>query len=183
MRVLNEPHGPPAIAVPTAKRRPSAKPKAVAAGHAALVERASHNTLAANPLVGIRRKDLLSAMSTLVGRLAGQPGAVTGQYAKLLGEHVASQPAALRRGFPPSATVVSRIGRGPRNAMFRRMLQSYLALGTTLDRCVDEAKMDPAATERARFAVSLVVDASHRPTRSPAIPRHCRSWSTRRGRA
>jgi polyhydroxyalkanoate synthase len=39
------------------------------------------------------------------------------------------------------------------------MLQSYVALGTALDRCVDEARMDAASTERARFAVSLFVDA------------------------
>ena len=67
--------------------------------------------------------------------------------------------------------------------MFRRMLQSYLALGTTLDRCVDEAKMDPAATERARFAVSLVVDALAPTNPIAGNPRHCRSWSTRKGRA
>ncbi len=144
-----------AAPVRKAKRKPAAKPAAV---HAALVERASQNTLAANPLVGIRRKDILAATSTLVGRLARQPRAVTGQYAKLVGEY--ARIAAGRSTLAPAAG--DRRFADPAwtdNAMFRRMLQSYVALGKTLDRCVDEAKMDPAATERARFAVSLFVDA------------------------
>jgi polyhydroxyalkanoate synthase len=141
--------------VRTAKRKPAAKP---AATHAALVERASHNTLAANPLVGIRSKDIVAAMSTLVGQLARQPRSVSGQYAKLLGEYAriavgrsTLAPAAGDRRFADPAWTD--------NAMFRRMLQSYVAIGKTLDRCVDEAKLDPVATDRARFAVSLFVDA------------------------
>ena len=45
------------------------------------------------------------------------------------------------------------------SAAFRRLLQAYVALAGGLDRCVDEAKLDPAATDRARFVVSLIVDA------------------------
>ena len=43
--------------------------------------------------------------------------------------------------------------------MFRRVLQSYLATGKAIDRCVDQAHLDPANTERARFVTSLFVDA------------------------
>ena len=43
--------------------------------------------------------------------------------------------------------------------MFRRLLQAYVALCTSLDRCVDEAKMDATTAERARFVVSLFEDA------------------------
>jgi polyhydroxyalkanoate synthase subunit PhaC len=146
---------PVAAPVRTAKRKPAAKP---AAAHAALVERASQNTLAANPLVGIRRKDIIAAMSTLVGRLARQPRAVSGQYAKLLGEY--ARIAAGRSTLAPTAGDRRFVDPAwTDNAMFRRMLQSYVALGATLDRCVDEAKMDSVNTERARFAVSLFVDA------------------------
>ncbi len=54
----------------------------------ALIERASANTLALNPLVGIRRKDVLAAATTLAGRLASRPKVVSGAYAKLLGDYV-----------------------------------------------------------------------------------------------
>jgi polyhydroxyalkanoate synthase len=124
----------------------------------ALAERASQSTLAANPLVGIRRKDVAAAMSTLVGRLARQPGVMTGQYAKLLAEY--ARIAAGRSTLAPASG--DRRFSDPAwrdNAIFRRMLQTYVALGSTLDRCVDEAKMDPASTERARYAVSMFIDA------------------------
>ena len=43
--------------------------------------------------------------------------------------------------------------------MFRRLLQAYVALGDSLNGCVDEAGMDARNADRARFAVSLFVDA------------------------
>src|SRR6185295_6163361 len=46
-----------------------------------------------------------------------------------------------------------------KSAVFRRLVQAYVALCTSLDRCVDEAKMDATDTERARFVVSLFEDA------------------------
>ena len=67
-----------AAPVRKAKRKPAAKPAAV---RAALVERASQNTLAANPLVGIRRKDILAAIPTsrnAAGIQALIPGMNTG---------------------------------------------------------------------------------------------------------
>jgi polyhydroxyalkanoate synthase len=125
---------------------------------AALAEHATQHTLATNPLVGVRRKDVFAAATTLVGRLAAKPRIVGGQYAKLLGESVriATGHSTLHapdgdRRFADSAWTD--------NAIFRRMLQSYVALGNSLDRCIDEARMDPAAASRARFAVSVVVDA------------------------
>ena len=38
-------------------------------------------------------------------------------------------------------------------------MQTYVALCTSLDRCVDEAKIDATTAERARFVVSLFEDA------------------------
>ena len=42
---------------------------------------------------------------------------------------------------------------------YRALAQCYLAWAATLNRFVDEAKMDKHDAERARFVVSLVVDA------------------------
>ncbi len=147
----------------TAKKGETAAPrragkKEAAAAPLELALHASHNTLAANPLVGIRRKELLATASTLLGRLVRQPRAVSRQYGKFLGEllHVATgrsaiAPAAGDRRFADPKWADS--------AAFRRLLQAYVALGKTLDACVDEAHLDPTNTDRARFVVSLLVDA------------------------
>jgi polyhydroxyalkanoate synthase len=124
----------------------------------ALAEIAVRNTLAANPLIGLRRKDVLAAATTLLAQLARQPRMLARQYANFVGEcaHIATGRSTLsaaagdRRFADPAWTS---------NAAFRRLLQSYVALGRTFDRCVDQAGMDPAGTERARFITSLFVDA------------------------
>ena len=119
---------------------------------------AARNTLAANPLVGIRRKDVLAAASMLLTHLARQPRAVSRQYGKFLGELLqvatgrsALAPAGGDRRFADAAWSDS--------AAFRRLLQAYVALGKSLDACVDDAQLDATNTDRARFVVSLLVDA------------------------
>jgi len=124
----------------------------------ALAEHAAQHTIAVNPLVGIRRKDMLAAATALVGSLARQPRTISTQYAKLLRDYaliaagrsnLAAAPGD-RRFADPAWTG---------NAVFRRVLQSYVALGQSVDRCVGEANLDTWSAERARFATSLLVDA------------------------
>ena len=124
----------------------------------ALVEGATRNALAVNPLIGIRRKDVLSAATKLVGYLARHPRMVSGQYAKLLTEYTriavgrsTLAPAQGDRRFADPAW--------SGNAIFRRLLQAYVATGKSLDHCIDGIRMDPVNAERARFVASLFVDA------------------------
>ena len=159
------------MTTPRTTSRGPAKPTATPANRArkssrirrapgALAEHATQHTLATNPLVGVRRKDVFAAATTLVGRLAAKPRIVGGQYAKLLGESVriATGHSTLHapdgdRRFADSAWTDS--GDIPAHAPVL-----YVALGKLLlYRCIDEARMDPAAASRARFAVSVVVDA------------------------
>ncbi|HEY2907112.1 MAG TPA: alpha/beta fold hydrolase [Vicinamibacterales bacterium] len=123
-----------------------------------LAEQAVHHTLALNPLIGVRRKEIVGAAATLMKHLARRPQVASTQYARLMaegariaiGSSTLTMPAGDRRFADPAWTG---------NAMFRRMLQSYVAVCSSLDRCVDEAKMNSASTERARFVVSLFEDA------------------------
>jgi polyhydroxyalkanoate synthase len=140
--------------VKTKSLRPSTR--GTAAG--VLAERAAQNALAVNPLIGIRRKEVLAAATGLAGSLARHPLSVSTQYAKLLAEYariaagrstVAPEPGDRRFADPAWNG----------NAMFKRLLQSYFATGKAIERCVDEAHLDPASTERARFVTSLFVDA------------------------
>jgi polyhydroxyalkanoate synthase len=112
----------------------------------------------ANTTAMIRHKEVLAAASMLQAQLVRQPAMVSRQYAKFLGElgRVAAgrstlAPAKGDRRFTDSAWTDG--------AGFRRLLQAYIALGQSLDACVDGAKLDPVAAGRARFVTSLYVDA------------------------
>ncbi len=127
-------------------------------GQAALAEHAAHHTLAVNPLIGIRRSEVLATAKTLAGHVVREPRMLSRQYARFLADcaqvlagrsSLAPQPG--DRRFTDAAWSES--------AVFRRLVQTYVALCTSLDRCVDEAKMDATTTERARFVVSLFEDA------------------------
>ena len=137
---------------PGAARRPSRKPPA------ALVQQAARNTLAANPLIGFGRKDVSAAATTLLGHLAQRPGLVTKRYAGFMGElaRVAAGRSTLG-AQPGDRRFADRAWND--SAVFRRLLQAHVALSDSLNRCVDEAGLDAPNADRARFAVSLFVDA------------------------
>ena len=138
----------PAIVLRRAVRHPAASIAASAAPHA----------LAANPLIGVRRQEILKAAAVLGRQLVRQPrmlGARSSQLAMELARVVAGKstlaPAAGDRRFADAAW--------SGNAGYRRLLQAYIALAAALERCVDDAKLDKLARDRARFVVSLAIDA------------------------
>ena len=123
-----------------------------------VAERAAQNTLSANPLVGVRGRDILDSARTLVGQIAGNPGMAAKQYLSFLGElgRIATGGSALApdprdKRFADPAWKES--------AAYRALAQVYLAWGGALNRFVDETKMGKRDAERARFVVSLLVDA------------------------
>ena len=121
-------------------------------------EQAAEHTLAANPLIGVRGQDILDSASTLFGRMVSNPAVAARQYLSFLGE--------LGRILTGGSELVPD-ARDKRFAdpawkesfPYRALAQCYLAWGAALNRLVDEAKMDKRDAERARFVVSLVVDA------------------------
>src|SRR6478609_2412485 len=123
-----------------------------------LREQAAQNTLAANPLVGVRLEDILDSARLLVGQMLSSPGVAAREYLRFLDElgRIATggselAPDAKDKRFADSAWKDS--------AIYRALSQCYLAWGGALNRFVDEAKMEKRDAERARFIVSLLVDA------------------------
>ena len=121
-------------------------------------EQAAQHTLAANPLVGVRGQDILDSARLLLGQILSHPFAATQQYLTLLAElgRIATgaselAPDAKDRRFADPAWRES--------VAYRSLAQSYLAWGSALYRFLDEAKLDKRDAERARFVVSLLVDA------------------------
>jgi polyhydroxyalkanoate synthase len=137
-----------------------------AAGDGDLRDQAVQHTLAANPLVGVRGQDILDSARLLLGQIVSNPIAAAQQYLTLLAElgHITTgaselAPDAKDRRFADPAWKES--------VAYRALAQSYLACGNALFGFLDEAKIDKRDAERARFVVSLVVDAMS-PTNSLA---------------
>ena len=121
-------------------------------------DQAAQHTLAANPLVGVRGRDVVASARTLLGRMASNPTVVAQQWLALIGE------------LGRIATGASELAPDPKDKRFadpawkesfpyRALAQAYLAWAGALNRCVDETKMDKRDAERARFVISLLVDA------------------------
>jgi poly[(R)-3-hydroxyalkanoate] polymerase subunit PhaC len=129
-------------------------------------EQAAQHTLAANPLVGVRGQDILASARLLLAQLVSNPTVAARQYLAFLAElgRIATggselAPDAKDRRFADPAWKES--------VAYRSLAQAYLAWGNALHRFLDEAALDKRDAERARFVVSLVVDAMS-PTNSLA---------------
>src|SRR5215831_11215974 len=121
-------------------------------------EQAAQHTLAANPLVGVRGEDILDSARLLLAQMLRNPVAAAQQYLTFLGELGrialgASElvPDAKDRRFADPAWRES--------LAYRSLAQGYLAWSNALHGFLDQAKIDKRDAERARFVISLIVDA------------------------
>jgi polyhydroxyalkanoate synthase len=119
---------------------------------------AADNTLAANPLIGVRPEDIMESAGVLFQRIMANPGLAATQYAVFLGElgRIANGSSELApdvrdKRFADAAWKDS--------AAYRALAQSYLAWSGALSRFVDQAEMEDRDRLRARFVVSLFIDA------------------------
>jgi polyhydroxyalkanoate synthase subunit PhaC len=129
-----------------------------AASDSDIREQAAQHTLAANPLVGVRGRDIVDAALGLVGQMTRNPFVAMKHSVSFFAElgRIAVGGSALepdardKRFFDPAWR---------ENAGYRALAQCYLAWGNALNRIVDETQKDKRDAERARFIVSLLVDA------------------------
>ena len=123
-----------------------------------LIETASNNTLAINPLIGLSRRDVASAAKSLLKAVAGTPrkaGLHYGRYVKELARVVRGKselaPEPKDRRFADPAW--------KNNALYTRLMQSYLATQKELAHFIDTAELNKVEKGRAQFFASLVTDA------------------------
>ena len=121
-------------------------------------EQAAQHTLAANPLVGVRGQDILDSARLLLGHLLSNPAIAARRYLAFVAElgliaigGSELAPDAKDRRFADAAWKES--------VAYRALAQGYLAWANALYRFLDEARIDPRDADRARFVVSLLVDA------------------------
>jgi polyhydroxyalkanoate synthase len=123
-----------------------------------LPNQAAQHTLAANPLVGVRGADLLAAARALIGHMARNPGVAARQYLAFVAD--LAQIATGRSELAPAAQDKRFADSAWRESLpYRALAQAWLAWGRALNGLVDEVGMDKRDAERARFVVSLFVDA------------------------
>jgi polyhydroxyalkanoate synthase len=115
--------------------------------------------LGANPLVGLNRRQVAAALGRLTQRAMVEPGVVTANMLRALGElvgvvvgrsDVAPDPRDKRFAHPAFAA----------NPIYHRLVQAYLVETKALLEVVDEVGLDAKSRARARFAVTLLTDAA-----------------------
>ena len=122
-----------------------------------LIETAARNTLAVNPLIGIRASDLSGAARALVGAAVKQPvkaGRHLAVYARELGKAVlgtSQVPLDLKdKRFADPAWQGS--------ALHKRLWQAHAATGAQLGRYIDATSLDARDKARAHLVASIFVD-------------------------
>ena len=121
-------------------------------------EQAAAHTLAANPLVGVRGEDILNSAHLLLAETLNHPTAAVRQYMALLAElgRIATGSSELAPD-PKDRRFADPAWRD--NPVYRALAQGYFAWANALYRFLDDARFDTSNAERARFLISLLVDA------------------------
>lgn len=132
-----------------------------------IADEAAENTLALNPLVGLRAQDLLSATDTVLRAVASQPQLLAQQWLSFAGE------------FGKIVTGQSEIEPDPRDRRFadpawktsglhKAVMQSYMAWAKSLTELVEKTELGEKDAARARLLTSIFVD-TMAPSNSPAL--------------
>jgi polyhydroxyalkanoate synthase len=121
-----------------------------------------------NPIVGFRRKDLLDSLRSVVGEAVKHPLHTAVSLRHLARNAVAAAggrgelaPGAKDRRFTDSAWT--------QNFVYRRLLGIYLAADAELDAWLGGTELSEVDRERARFVLSLALDALS-PSNTPLNP-------------
>lgn len=145
----------PAPAARKAVRRAAAE---AAPTEELLEDSAARNTLAVNPLIGIRASDFGEAAQALVGAAVKQPvkaarhlGAYARELAKAVRGRSDAAPDPKDKRFADPAWQSSPV--------HKRLLQAHLATGKELERYIDSTSLNARDKARAHLVASIFVDA------------------------
>ncbi len=123
-----------------------------------IAEEAAKNTLALNPIVGVRSQDLIAAGTNVMRAMASNPQALARQWMSFAAEmgnimtntsQVSAQPKDRRFADPA----------WQENGISKALMQSYLAWSDSVMKTVEELDLPDKDAARARLVTSIFVDA------------------------
>jgi polyhydroxyalkanoate synthase len=132
-----------------------------------IADDAAQNTLALNPLVGVRTEDLMAAAGNLMKAMAGQPQLMAQQWMSFATE------------FGKIVTGQSDIQADPKDRRFadpawkssglhKALMQSYMAWGKAVTETVQKTELPEKDAARARLVASIFVD-TMAPSNNPLL--------------
>ena len=134
-----------------------------------LQRQASEHTLNLNPVVGLRRKDLLTTARMVLRQAIRQPihslkhvAHLGTELRKVVFGKSALQPSPDDRRFADPAW--------SQNPLYRRYLQTYLAWRKELHDWIGGSNLTPQDVSRAHFVINLMTKPCRPPTRPPILP-------------
>lgn len=121
-------------------------------------DQAARNTLALNPLVGLRSQDLLDGAASMFKAISNEPTVAASQWlgfmselAQIIAGTSDRGPEAGDRRFADSTWKTSKLHHG--------LLQAYLAWASALDTFVNRSSLNELDKTRARLITTILVDA------------------------
>jgi polyhydroxyalkanoate synthase len=121
-------------------------------------EDASRNTLALNPLVGIRGQDLVESAGILFKAIVNEPKVATEQWLSFLGE-LGSIVAGESERAPKSGDRRFSDATWKESALHGGMLKAYLAWGDAVSGFVDKTSLSDIDKTRAHLVTEILIDA------------------------
>jgi polyhydroxyalkanoate synthase len=121
-------------------------------------EAASRNTLALNPLVGIRGQDLVDSAGILFKAVVNEPRVATEQWLSFLGE-LGSIVAGSSERAPRSGDRRFSDATWKESTLHSGMLKAYLAWGDAVSGFVDKTSLSDIDKTRAHLVTEILIDA------------------------
>ena len=121
-------------------------------------EDASRNTLALNPLVGIRGQDLVDSAGVLFKAIVNEPKVATEQWLSFLGELGAIAAGKSERA-PKAGDRRFSDATWKESALHSGMLKAYLAWGDAVSGLVDKTSLSEIDKARAHLVTEILIDA------------------------
>jgi len=122
-------------------------------------DQASRSTLALNPLVGLRRQDLVDSTMILLNAIAREPAVAVNQLLEFLGE-MGNVVAGKSERKPEAGDKRFADKTWKDSAVHRGLLQSYLAWGDSLNKFIDQTSLSDINKTRAHLVASMFIDAA-----------------------
>ena len=123
-----------------------------------LSDQAARHTLALNPLVGVRGKDLFDSAGILVKAMVNEPRVAVAQWLSFLGELTDIVSGKSERAPQPGDKRFSD-STWTNSTLHNRLLKAYLAWGAAVENFVTHSSLSAVDKQRASLLTTILIDA------------------------